>query len=116
MYEKTENNLIEISKNKNIMNKFSSLLSICQASGGVKSGEFACEKALQNNNAFLVIVAIDASNNTKKKFCQKSFYYETPYIEVSDKILLGSSIGKDARAVVAILDQTFAEKIQTLLQ
>ncbi len=40
------------------------------------SGEFAVEKALQDGSALYVIIANNASENTKKKFENKSFYYK----------------------------------------
>lgn len=101
------------------MNKIKSLLSICMSSGNLKSGELSVEKSLQKEEACLVLTAFDASNNTKKKFSQKAFFYETTYIEAPegiDKDFLGSSIGKDMRSVIAILDETFAGKLQDLLQ
>ena len=44
-----------------------STLSLAQKAGQVKSGEFAVEKAVKEYRASLVIVAQDASENTKKK-------------------------------------------------
>ena len=48
--------------------KIYSLLGICRKAGCIKAGEFQTEKAVKTGLAFLVIVAEDASENTKKRF------------------------------------------------
>ena len=45
-----------------------SMISIAAKSGNVVSGEFSTEKAVKTGKAFLVIVADDSSDNTKKHF------------------------------------------------
>ena len=47
-------------------NKILSLLGLATRSRNVVSGEFMTEKAVKNYSAELVIVAEDASDNTKK--------------------------------------------------
>ena len=42
------------------------MLSLCQKAGKLVTGEFAAKEAVLNQTAYLVIVATDASNNTKK--------------------------------------------------
>ena len=44
------------------------MLSIAKKAGKVASGEFMTENAVKSGGAALVIVAEDASDNTKKKF------------------------------------------------
>ena len=43
-----------------------SMLGLAAKSGNVVSGEFSTEKAVKTGKAFLVIVADDSSDNTKK--------------------------------------------------
>lgn len=45
-----------------------SMLSIAAKSGNVVSGEFSTEKAVKTGHAYLVIVSVEASGNTKKSF------------------------------------------------
>lgn len=89
-------------------NKNVSILSLCQKAGFLKSGEFSCEKALQQKVAKLVIIASDASDNTKKKFVNKAFFYEVPSIVYGTKDELSSTIGKQNRATLIITDENFA--------
>ncbi len=96
--------------------KLYSLLSLAQKAGMLKSGEFACETAFKAREVKLVIVCEDASDNTKKKFSQKAFFYERPYYVFGSKAGLAASLGKENRATCVITEQGFASKIEQLLK
>lgn len=91
-----------------------SVLSICAKAGMVASGEFATEKSIKSQKAKLVLVSLDASANTKKKFSDMSRFYKVPFGEISDMDTLGHLIGKGKRSCLAIenegLARSFAEK------
>lgn len=91
------------------------MLSLCQKAGKLSSGEFSCEKAIQSGNAKLIILAEDASDNTKKKFINKSEFYKIPIIIFGLKNDIGHSIGKESRVVVAVNDENFALKIDSVI-
>ena len=65
-------------------NKILSLLGLATKAGKVVSGEFATEKAVKSGKGLLVVVAEDASDNTKKKFSNMYHFYEVPLILVGD--------------------------------
>ncbi|MBQ8970026.1 MAG: ribosomal L7Ae/L30e/S12e/Gadd45 family protein [Lachnospiraceae bacterium] len=92
-----------------------SMLSIAQRGGNVKSGEFQTEAAVRDGSAGLVIVADDASENTKKKFRDSCAFYKVPIYSYADKDTLGWAIGKDFRACVAVTDSGLAARITELL-
>lgn len=94
------------------MNKALSLLSLATKAGKTKSGEFLTEKEVKDGNAFLVIVAEDASDNTKKKFLNMCEFYEVPIYFYGDKDTLGHAMGKEFRASLAIVDAGFAKGIR----
>ena len=75
--------------------KVISLLGLAERAGKIASGEFAAEKAVKTGKARLIIVAEDASDNTKKKFSDMCKYYQVPFACYSQKELLGHGIGKD---------------------
>uniref|UniRef100_UPI004024C62D L7Ae/L30e/S12e/Gadd45 family ribosomal protein n=1 Tax=Eshraghiella crossota TaxID=45851 RepID=UPI004024C62D len=77
----------------------------------VESGEFSTETAEKENKAKLDIESDDASNNTKKLFSNKCFFYKIPVIMYSDKVSLGHSIGQELRTSVGIIDEDFAKAI-----
>ena len=80
--------------------------------GRTASGEFCTEKEVKSGNAELVIVAGDASDNTKKKFKNMCDYSHVPVCFYGDKDTLGHAMGKQFRASLAILDEGFAKGIR----
>lgn len=100
---------------KNNIDKIHSLLGIAMRAGKLVSGEDATMLDLKKNKLNLVIVAEDASNNTKKLFKDKTSYRHVECIHLSTKEGLGVSIGKDSRAVMGIKDAGFAKKIKELM-
>ena len=61
-----------------IQSKALSLISLATKAGKTVSGEFCTEKEVKTGRAALVIVAGDASDNTKKKFKNMCDFYEVP--------------------------------------
>lgn len=94
-----------------MQDKVLSLLGIATKAGKVTSGEFSVEKAVKSYKAHLVIVALDASDNTKKMFTNMCAFYEVPICFYSNKEALGNAIGKLTRASVAVLDDGFAKSL-----
>ena len=92
------------------------MLGLAMRAGKVASGEFATEKAVKEYKAYLVIVAADASENTKKKFRDMCKFYQVPICFYGDKDTLGHAMGKEFRASLAILDEGFAAGIQKELK
>ena len=92
-----------------------SMISLSRAAGRIESGEFAAEKAVIEGAARLVIVSRDASDNTKKKFRDKTSYRGIPYREYGTKQELGGAIGKTERAIIALTDKGLAEALLKLL-
>ncbi|MCR4750010.1 MAG: ribosomal L7Ae/L30e/S12e/Gadd45 family protein [Lachnospiraceae bacterium] len=96
--------------------KIFSLLGLATRSRNVVSGEFMTEKSVKEGTAKLVIVAEDASDNTKKEFSDMCSYRKVPYAVMGTKEELGKSMGKEMRASLSITDQGFAEAVIKLLQ
>ena len=97
-----------------LKNKFFSMLSLCQRAGRLVSGELPCENAVKSGKAKLLIIAEDASANTKKKFENAAFAHKTECIVMGNKIELGQTIGKDMRSSGAITDEGFAQQLKKL--
>ncbi len=94
-----------------IQNKALSMISLATKAGKTVSGEFCTEKEVKTGRAALVIVAGDASENTKKKFRNMCEYYHVPIYFYEDKDTLGHAMGKEFRASLAVLDVGFAKGI-----
>ena len=97
-------------------NKILSLLGLATRSRNVVSGEFMTEKSVKSGTAKLVIVAEDASDNTKKEFRDMCTFYKVPCYFYGTKEELGKSMGKEIRASLSITDDGFAGSIIKLLQ
>lgn len=96
------------------MNKILNLVGLAMRAGKVVSGEFATEKLVKSGKAKLVIVAEDASDNTKKLFMDKCNYRGVPIYIYADKKTLGHAIGKEYRASLGISDENLAKAVQKL--
>ena len=88
-----------------------SMIGLAMKAGKVSAGEFVVEKSVKEGRSFLVIIAADASDNTKKKFRDMCAYYEVRTIEAMKKDELGHAIGREQRACISINDHGFAEAI-----
>ncbi|WP_070089115.1 L7Ae/L30e/S12e/Gadd45 family ribosomal protein [Merdimonas faecis] len=93
-------------------NKVLSLIGLATKAGKTASGEFLTEREVKSGKAALVIVAGDASENTKKKFRNMCDYYKVPIYFYEDKDTLGHAMGKQFRASLAVLDEGFAKGIR----
>jgi ribosomal protein L7Ae-like RNA K-turn-binding protein len=96
--------------------KVFSLIGIATKSNNIASGEFQTEKAVKEHKAALVIVAEDASDNTKKMFRNMCTYHRVPIYFWGSKNELGHSMGKEFRASLAVLDKGLAEEIEKQLK
>ena len=93
------------------LNKALSLISLATKAGKTASGEFCTEKEVKSGKAELVIVAEDASDNTKQKFKNMCEFYEVSIYFYGDKDTLGHAMGKEFRASLAVTDLGFAKGI-----
>lgn len=92
-----------------------SMLGLSAKAGKVVSGEFSTEKAVKSRKAFLVLIAEDASDGTKKKFLDMCRFYHTPCQIYGRKEQLGAAIGKQFRASLAITDANLAKAVRDKL-
>ena len=97
-------------------NKVLSLLGLATKAGKVASGEFSTEKSVKTGKGFLVLVADDASQNTRKKLQNMCDFYEVPIYFIANKEELGRFCGKEFRASLAVQDENFAKAMLKELQ
>lgn len=93
-----------------------SLMGLAVRGRNLTSGEDQVLDAIRSGKAFLVVVAKDASDNTKKLFNDKCTYYEIPVRIWGTREQLGHAIGKEMRASIAVTEKGFAEKLVTLME
>ena len=86
-------------------------LGLAQKAGKVASGDYAVMDAIKNHKVKLLIIAIDAAENSRKKLlylCQEN---SIKTIDVLDRESLGAAIGKAQRTALAITDENFVKMI-----
>lgn len=92
-----------------------SVLGIAAKAKRIASGEFQTEHAVKGKEAYLVIVAEDASDNTKKKFRNMCEFYQVPIEIYGTKESLGHCIGREFRASLAVTDEGLADSVKKKL-
>ncbi|MCI8371059.1 MAG: 50S ribosomal protein L7ae [Lachnospiraceae bacterium] len=97
-------------------NKVLSMIGLATKARKTVSGEFSVEKAVKGKKAHLVIVADDASDNTKKKFRNMCEFYQVPICFHGNKEELGHAMGKEQRSSMAVLDEGFANAVKQKLK
>lgn len=95
-----------------MVNRVYSMLGLAERAGKVVSGEFSTEKAVKSRKACLVVLASDASANTRKHFSDMCVYRNIPLCIYGNKEELGHAIGKQMRANLAVTDKGFADSIR----
>lgn len=96
--------------------KIYSWLGLAMRSGNLVSGDDTSLRELKKMRLNLVIVADDASANTKKLFIDKSSYRNIACKQFGTKEELGRAIGKSPRAVLGIKDKKMSDQILILLE
>ena len=94
--------------------QLSNLVGLAKRAGKVITGEELVIKAIQNGKAKLVFLASDAASNLTKKITDKSNYYEISISQLFTEVELSQAIGQN-RKVIAIVDDGFAKKMESLM-
>lgn len=93
-----------------------SMMGLCMKAGRLAYGSDMCEEKIKNNQVKLLIVAKNASDNTKGKFENLCNSNGIDFMFFGTIDLISHSIGKDNKAIVAILDEGFATRIKEMLK
>lgn len=99
-----------------INDKFFRMLGLATRMRGVAFGEGAVKDCIKRGEAKLVIVAEDASDNTKKKFRNSCEFYSATMVECSDRFALGNATGREMAVVLAVTNQGVAEEMQRCIE
>ena len=94
------------------MNKILSTLGICACARKISYGETLL-KDIKSKKVYFVVVATDASDNSKKKMIDKCTYYKCEYRICLDKESITKSIGRvDLVSAVGIKDYNLVKKLK----
>ena len=94
--------------------KYLNLLGLANVAKGIVSGETLIKSIAANETK--LVVANDASANTKKKITDKCHFYHVDYFIVDENIeTISKAVGKNNRVALGITNQGFAKKIKELI-
>lgn len=92
------------------------LLNLCLRARRLVSGDAAVRKAIKDNKAYLVLLAEDSSERTKRQFKKLAQQNNIPLSFCGTKFILGQVLQKPPRSVVAVTDKHFARGILRALE
>lgn len=99
-------------------NRLVSTVGLCRRAGKTVLGSDLVCKALRRKELFLVLLASDASDNTKKRIRDKTSFYKVSLAELPltcDE--LGRSVGKmGGVACVGVADDSFSKALQKQIE
>jgi ribosomal protein L7Ae-like RNA K-turn-binding protein len=91
------------------------LLGMAVKAGQAVGGAEAVQQALHRQKARLILVAADSSANTKAKYLPPGRQPAVPVLIFGSKAEMGHWMGYKERAVAAIQDQGFANRLWQLI-
>ncbi|WP_182199196.1 YlxQ family RNA-binding protein [Paraliobacillus salinarum] len=91
------------------------LIGLAYRAKKITIGEESIIRDIQKGKAKLVLLANDIGSQTKKKLMDKCDYYQVPICIVDDRDTISHAIGKTGRVAIAINDDGFASKLNSLL-
>ena len=94
------------------LDRLTALLGLAQKAGKLAAGEQAVEKSIRSGKARLVLIAEDASENTRKGYRDMATYYTVPCYQILSKDAFGNAIGKSPKAALVIMDAGFVKAIR----
>lgn len=95
-------------------NRIYGLIGLCMKAGKVLSGNEQVEKGIRKG--YLLILAADSSEQTKKDYVLAAERHHLPYRIFGTKEMLGQALGKGVRTAVLITDRGFARAMLTKLE
>lgn len=90
------------------MNKAYSMLGLAKKGKNISIGFDASCLDIKDNKSKLILIAVDASDKTKKNiqfYCDK---FNIKYIEFGEKEILGKNLGKKVVSVLSVNDSNIA--------
>lgn len=91
--------------------KICGLISLSMKANKIDVGEERATEAIRRGRAYLIVLADDASENTKKRFNDMAAFRNIPLILLFDRYRFGELIGKKFSVSAVITDKGFADSI-----
>ena len=91
------------------------MLGLCMKAGKLAYGSDMCEEKIKAGKVSVLIVAEDASENTKNKF-KDLCNGKTPIFIWGEKDKISHCIGKENKALLGVLDSNLGKKVMELVK
>lgn len=98
-----------------IEKKVMNLLGMAQRANQIVSGEYAVQKAIQEKRVYLLLIANDCADETRKTYTDLAEKYNVPFHYLLTREKLGQCIGKNFRAAAVLLDSGFSKAVEKWL-
>lgn len=98
-----------------MINRIYSMLGLARKAGKLVAGADVCSESIIKGESFLVIIANDASEKSKKRFINECTNYNVDYRMYGDNETISHSIGRDNKIVISICDKSFGNSIRTMI-
>lgn len=95
--------------------KIISMLGMSYQAKKIITGEDALRRSIRENKVKLLIIASDASDNTKKRLINSAKHYGVNYYIFSTKHELSICLGGKTRSAIGILDKNFTNILDKLI-
>ncbi|MEE3419673.1 MAG: ribosomal L7Ae/L30e/S12e/Gadd45 family protein [Lachnospiraceae bacterium] len=86
-------------------------LGLAKRAGKLVSGEMMAEDTIRRGKARYVLIAGDASENTRSKFHRMCTAHDTPVSDFADRESLGHAVGTEYRSVCVMTDEGLARAV-----
>ena len=91
------------------------MIGMANKANKIVSGEENLRQNIRQGKVKLIIIASDASENTKKRFSNSAKYYNIGYFIYLTKLDFKLCLAGKTRAVIGILDENFSNSIERLI-
>jgi ribosomal protein L7Ae-like RNA K-turn-binding protein len=98
------------------LQKIYNMIGFAQKAGKVSSGTTAVKSGLHRQQAYLLIMSCDISENTRESLATVCKRQKVPWIILGNKYDLGTSVGKAYRVAVTINEPGMASHIIELMK
>lgn len=97
------------------MSKFEMSISMARRANKIVIGDTLIEK-IRKEQVYFVIVASDASDNTKKLILNKCKYYSVECVIILNKEIISRLVSKNLVSAIGISDINLAHKIKSNME
>lgn len=98
----------------NKKNKFTQFLGIAWRAQALIAGEYPVLKALRAGRGSLLLLAWDASANTRDRLQRAALKSALPVLSTYSKVQLGHALGHSQRVAILVIERGFAKKLEEL--